>query len=67
MRATRSAAAARTPNLSPSPLLPRLGTLGSNWNRLIDELRCVWVPKCMQPYIELGKAAPGMASAEESY
>lgn len=31
-----------------------LGTLGSNWNRLIDELRCVWLPKCTQPYNELG-------------
>ena len=31
-----------------------VGTRGSNWNRLIDELRCVWVPKCMQPYVEVG-------------
>jgi hypothetical protein len=32
-----------------------VGTRGSNWNRLIDELRCVWVPKCMQPYVEVGE------------
>jgi hypothetical protein len=22
--------------------------------RLIDELRCVWVPKCALPYVEVG-------------
>ena len=32
-----------------------VGTRGSNWNRLIDELRCVWVPKCAQPYVEVGE------------
>ena len=31
-----------------------IGTLASNWNRLISELRCVWLPKCGAPYIELG-------------
>lgn len=31
-----------------------VGTLGSNWNRLLFELRCVWVPKCTQPYVEVG-------------
>ncbi|CAF1423918.1 unnamed protein product [Adineta steineri] len=31
-----------------------VGTLNSNWNRLIDELRCVWVDKCMHPYLEVG-------------
>jgi hypothetical protein len=31
-----------------------VGTRGSNWNRLIDELRCVWVPKCMNAYVEVG-------------
>jgi hypothetical protein len=25
-----------------------------SWNRLIDELRCVWAPKCAQPYVEVG-------------
>jgi hypothetical protein len=31
-----------------------IGTRSSNWNRLIDELRCVWVDKCQNSYIELG-------------
>lgn len=31
-----------------------IGTRGSNWNRLIDELRCVWVDKCQHPYVEVG-------------
>ena len=31
-----------------------VGTRGSNWNRLIDELRCVWVGKCFSPYMEMG-------------
>jgi hypothetical protein len=31
-----------------------VGTRGSNWNRLIDELRCVWVPKCQNIFIEVG-------------
>ena len=26
----------------------------SNWNRLIDELRCTWVPKCLHPFYEVG-------------
>jgi hypothetical protein len=31
-----------------------IGTRGSNWNRLIDELRCVWVAKCQNIYSEVG-------------
>jgi len=31
-----------------------VGTRKSNWNRLIDELRCIWVPKCGHPFIEVG-------------
>lgn len=31
-----------------------VGTRGSNWNRLIDELRCVWVAKCQNIYAEVG-------------
>lgn len=31
-----------------------IGTRGSNWNRLIDELRCTWVAKCSHPYVEVG-------------
>jgi hypothetical protein len=31
-----------------------VGTRGSNWNRLIDELRCVWVPKCQNVFEEVG-------------
>jgi hypothetical protein len=34
-----------------------VGTRGSNWNRLIDELRCVWVPKCQHVYHEVGDFA----------
>ncbi len=29
------------------------GTRGSNWNRLIDERRCVWVDKCPNAYVEV--------------
>jgi len=32
-----------------------VGTYASNWNRLIDELRAVWVPKMAGPYIEVGE------------
>ena len=31
-----------------------IGTYASNWCRLIDELRGVWVPKAAGPYIEVG-------------
>jgi hypothetical protein len=31
-----------------------VGTRGSNWNRLIDELRCVWLPKCQNVFAEVG-------------
>ena len=31
-----------------------VGTVGSNWNRLINEFRCIWVPKCGAPYAEVG-------------
>lgn len=34
-----------------------VGTRGSNWNRLIDELRCVWVPKCLHTYVDVGRRA----------
>jgi hypothetical protein len=33
-----------------------VGTRGSNWNRLIDELRCIWVPKCQNVFVEVGDA-----------
>jgi hypothetical protein len=32
-----------------------VGTYASNWNRLIDELRSVWVPKAAGPYVEVGQ------------
>jgi len=35
-----------------------IGTRSSNWNRLIDELRCIWVPKCSHPYLEVGRKDP---------
>ena len=31
-----------------------VGTRGSNWNRLLDELRCIWVDKCGLTYVEVG-------------
>lgn len=31
-----------------------IGTRESNWNSLIDHLRCVWVNKCRHPYVEVG-------------
>lgn len=33
-----------------------VGTRASNWNRLLDELRCTWVDKCSASYIEVGAA-----------
>ena len=32
-------------------------TRGSNWNRIIDELRCIWVDKCAHPVVEIGNKA----------
>jgi hypothetical protein len=31
-----------------------IGTRGSNWNKLIDVLRCVWVPKCQNYMVDVG-------------
>ena len=31
-----------------------IGTRGSNWNKLIDVLRCVWVPKCQHYMVDVG-------------
>ena len=31
-----------------------IGTRESNWHRLVDELRCVWVNKCSLPYEDIG-------------
>ena len=36
-----------------------IGTRASNWNRLIDELRCVWVDKCGGAYVVVGALPPG--------
>lgn len=33
-----------------------VGTLNSNWNRVINELHCTWLGKCKQPYLEVGDA-----------
>ena len=35
-----------------------VGTRSSNWSRLIDELRCVWVAKCRLPFVEAGVNQP---------
>jgi len=32
-----------------------LGTRGSNWGSLIDELRCGWVDKCTHQFVEIGE------------
>lgn len=34
-----------------------IGQRGSNWIRLLDELRCAWVPKCSAPFYEVGDDA----------
>ncbi len=44
-----------------------IGTRGSNWNRLIDELRCGWVDKChggtsTNPFVEVGDEPLGSYS-----
>jgi hypothetical protein len=39
-----------------------ISTRGSNWSRLIDELRCVWVDKCQHPYVEVGDEPLGSYS-----
>ena len=31
-----------------------VGTAGSNWNRLIAELRCIWIDRCDTAYLEVG-------------
>ncbi|TPX69142.1 hypothetical protein SpCBS45565_g02635 [Spizellomyces sp. 'palustris'] len=31
-----------------------VGTRASNWNRIIDEFRCIFVDKCHLPYFEVG-------------
>ena len=36
-----------------------VGTLGSNWNRLIDELRAVWLPKARNVFVEVGDDGGG--------
>jgi len=33
-----------------------IGTRASNWNSLIDELRCVWIAKCRGPFVEVGES-----------
>lgn len=39
-----------------------VGTRGSNWNRLIDELRCIFVDKCQGMFVEVGKQGPEQES-----
>ncbi|KAK6336527.1 hypothetical protein TWF696_002077 [Orbilia brochopaga] len=31
-----------------------IGTRASGWNRLLDNLRCGWLAKCQQPFIDVG-------------
>jgi len=35
-----------------------IGQRASNWNRIIDELRCVLVDKCDKTFVELMISAP---------
>mmetsp|Transcript_44126 Transcript_44126/g.95718 ORF Transcript_44126/g.95718 Transcript_44126/m.95718 type:complete len:123 (-) Transcript_44126:25-393(-) len=35
-----------------------IGTIASNWNRLIDELRRLWAGKAYARYVEVGQAGP---------
>ena len=35
--------------------------------RLIDELRCIWVPKCMQPSVEVGSTVPDKSSKYDTW
>ncbi len=37
-----------------------VGTRSSNWNRLVDELRCVWVDKCHNAFVEVGGPVAGV-------
>jgi hypothetical protein len=32
-----------------------VGTWKSNWAAIIDQLRCVWVAKCANPFVEVGQ------------
>jgi len=41
-----------------------VGARLSNWNRLIDELRCTWVPKCRYPFYEVGGPYPPLREGE---
>jgi hypothetical protein len=36
-----------------------IGTRASNGNRLIDELRCIWVDKCQNVYVDVGYLQDG--------
>eukprot|EP00158_Paraphelidium_tribonemae_P004456 Partr_v1_DN26765_c1_g1_i3_m8637 len=38
-----------------------IGTMGSNWNRMISELKCIWVDKCHMPYFEVGAPSSWIA------
>ena len=47
-----------------------VGWRASGWNRLIDALRCVWVPKCKHPYTDVGRNSyikPGEALMDDPY
>lgn len=39
-----------------------VGTRGSGWNRLIDQLRCVWVAGCQKPFLEVGSRGSWVSS-----
>lgn len=41
-----------------------LGTRGSGWNRMIDELRCIWVD-CRTPYMEVGPFEDWVSSSKQ--
>jgi hypothetical protein len=35
-----------------------IGNRMSNWNLIIDHLRCTWVPKCNHPFIDVNQGGP---------
>ena len=43
-----------------------VGSRGSNWNRIIDERRCVLLPKCSAPFVEVAHEVIGLYDCESN-
>lgn len=39
----------------------------SGWNRLIDELRCIWHPNCKSGYVEVGSDSSWVSAGLSTY